>query len=123
MKIIRSIIAVLFGYFIFAVLAFAFFRISGHAPHQPAPVPVMLGSIVVGAIAALLGGYLAALIAGRRPLAHGVAVAVVLAAGATFSLVSTIGHGSVWSQISALVLMAPCAVAGGWFRQRQSSTA
>ena len=120
MKTLKSIVAVVLGYSTFAVLAFAFFRISGQAPHQPAPMLVMLGSIVVGAAGALLGGYLAALIGGRRPLAHGVAVAVLLAAGATVSLMSTIGHGSVWSQIAALALMTPCAIAGGWFREKQS---
>lgn len=123
MKALKSIVAVVLGYSTFAVLAFAFFRLSGQAPHRPAPMLVMFGSILVGAAGALLGGYLAASIAGRRPLAHGVAVAVVLAAGATVSLVSTIGHGSVWSQIAALVLMAPCAIAGGWFRAKQSSRA
>lgn len=120
MSIIKSIVAVVIGYLVFAVAAFAFFRISGQQPHQAAPLPLMLGSIVVGAAAALLGGYLAALIAGQRPLGHGIAVAVLLAIGATVSLVSTFGHGSVWSQIAALVLMAPCAIAGGWFRARQS---
>lgn len=123
MKILRSIIAVLFGYLIFAVMAFSFFRISGQAPHQTAPMLVMLGSIVVGAAGALLGGYVAAFIAGWRPLAHGVAVAVVLAAGATASLASTVGHGSVWSQIAALMVMAPCAIVGGWFRAKRSSRA
>jgi len=115
----RSILAVIVGYLIFAVAAFAFFQISGQPPHQAAPIPIMLGSIAFGMGFALLGGYVAARLAQRRPLAHGFAVAAVLALGAGISLLSTIGHGAVWSQVAALVLMAPCAALGGWLRSRQ----
>jgi peptidoglycan/LPS O-acetylase OafA/YrhL len=79
----------------------------------------MLGSIAFGMVFALLGGFVAAWLARRRPLAHGVAVAGVLALGAGISLLSTRGKGAVWSQVAALVLMAPCAVLGGWLRLRQ----
>lgn len=116
---IRSILAVLVGYFIFALSALAFFRISGQAPHQAAPVPVMFGSIAFGMVFALLGAYVAAWLATRRPFAHGLAVAAVLALGATISLFSTLGNGAVWSQVAALALMAPSAVLGGWLRSRQ----
>jgi hypothetical protein len=68
---------------------------------------------------ALLGGYVAAWLARRRPLAHGGAVAIVLALGAAISLLSTIGKGAIWSQVAALALMAPCAILGGWLRLRQ----
>jgi NhaP-type Na+/H+ and K+/H+ antiporter len=115
----RSILAVVVGYFIFALSAFAFFRISGQPPHQAAPMPIMLESIAFGMVFALLGGYVAAWLARRRPLAHGVAVAAVLAIGATISLLSTLGNAAVWSQVAALVLMVPCAVLGGWLRLRQ----
>jgi len=119
----RSIIAVVVGYFIFALSAFAFFQITGQAPHQAAPVPIMLGSVALGMIFALLGGYVAARLAQRRPLAHGAAVALVLALGAAISLLSTLGKGAVWSQVAALLLMAPCAVLGGWLRFRQKADA
>jgi putative membrane protein (TIGR04086 family) len=115
----RSVIAVIVGYLIFALSAFAFFQISGQPPHQAAPVPIMIGSIAFGMVFALLGGFVAAWLARRRPLAHGVAVATVLALGAAISLLSTMGKGAVWSQVAALVLMAPCAALGGWLRMRQ----
>ena len=50
-------------------------------------------------------------------------LAVVLAAGATASLASTIGHGAIWSQVAALVLMAPAAALGGWACARQARAA
>jgi putative membrane protein (TIGR04086 family) len=115
MSVGRSIVSVIVGYLIFALSAFALFQISGQPPHQAAPAPFMAGSIVF----ALLGGYVAAWLARRRPLAHGLAVAVVLALGAAISLLSTLGKGAIWSQVATLVIMAPCAALGSWLRSRQ----
>ena len=120
MPVIRSIGSVVLGYLIFALSAFAFFQLSGQPPHAEAPFSIMLASILVGVAAAFAGGHVAARLAGRKPVAHGIAVAVILAIGAAISLVSTLGHGAVWSQISALVLMAPGAALGGWFRARSA---
>jgi hypothetical protein len=117
---LRSIVAVIIGYIIFAASAFAVFFFSGQAAHAVASVPFMAVSIASGVVFALAGGYVAGWIAGRRPLAHGVAVALVLAAGATVSLASTLGHGAVWSQIAALAVMAPSAALGGWLRGQQA---
>ena len=94
--ILRSIAAVLVGYVVFAASSFAVFRLSGHAPHAPAPVPFMLLAIASGVVFAALGGYVAGSLAGRRPL----------------------GHGAIWTQVAALTLMAPSAVLGGWLRAR-----
>jgi putative membrane protein (TIGR04086 family) len=69
-------------------------------------------------MSALLGGYVAAWLAKRRPLAHGFAVAAVLALGAAISLLSTLGKGAIWSQVAALVIMVPCAAIGGWLRAK-----
>jgi len=115
-QIIRSIGSVILGYLVFALSAFAYFQLSGQQSHAKAPFSIMLTSILVGIAAAFAGGYLAARLAGRRPAAHGLAVAAILATGATVSLVSTIGHGAIWSQVAALVLMAPSAALGGWAR-------
>ena len=119
MNIARSILAVAVGYLVFAVSAFAFFQVSGQPPHQAAPLPIMVESIAFGMIFALLGGYIAAWLARRRPVAHGVGVAAVLAIGAAVSLLSTLDKGAVWSQVAALVVMAPCAILGSWLRLRQ----
>ena len=117
---LRSIGAVILGYLVFAVSAVVSFRLSGQPPHAAAPPGVMLAHILVGVVAAFVGGYVAAHLAGRRPAAHGLAVALVLAVGAAASLLSTIGHGAIWSQLSALVLMAPGAALGGWVRARRA---
>jgi hypothetical protein len=119
MNLLRSIGAVVAGYLLFAVSAFLFFQLTGQAPHAPAPPAIMAASIVEGVVAAFAGGFLAALLAGRRPFAHGVAVAALLAAGAIASLAATVGHGAIWSQLAALALMAPAAALGGWLRGRR----
>ena len=119
MGMVRSIVAVIVGYMIFALGTFAFFRLSGQPPHAPAPVSVMLESSVCGMAFALLGGYVAGWLAGRRPFAHACAMAIVLLIGAAVSLFATLGKGAVWSQLAALILMAPCALLGGWLRARQ----
>jgi O-antigen/teichoic acid export membrane protein len=123
MQALRSIGSVVLGYLVFALSAFGWFQLTGQHPHAQAPLAIMIGSTVVGVVAAFAGGYLAARLAGRRPMAHGVAVAVVLALGATISLASTLGHGAIWSQVAALVLMAPAAVLGGGVRARPASSA
>jgi hypothetical protein len=116
--LLRSVLAVLLGYMVFAASAFAVFQLSGQAPHAVASVPFMLVSTTSGMIFALAGGYIAGWLAGRRPLAHGLATAALLAAGAGVSLASTLGHGAVWTQVAALTLMAPSAVLGGWLCAR-----
>ncbi len=116
---LRSVIAVVIGYMVFAASAFAIFRISGQAPHALASVSFMTLSIASGMLFAVIGGYVAAWIAGRRAIAHAGAMAALLAVGASVSLASTLGHGEIWSQVAALTLMAPCAVVGGWIRARR----
>ena len=119
---LRSIVGVVTGYVIFAASGFALFQITGQPPHGPASVPFMVGFVIYGVAFALLGGYLSARIARRRPVIHASAMAAVLALGATLSLVATLGKGAIWTQICALVFMAPAAVAGGWLRQWSTRT-
>jgi hypothetical protein len=117
-QVFRSIAGVVIGYAVFAASGVALFQLTGQPPHGAASVPFMAGAIMYGAAFACLAGYLSGWIAGRRPVAHGAAVAVVLALGATASLMATLGTGVVWSQVSAISLMAPAAVAGGVLRRR-----
>jgi hypothetical protein len=123
MNILKSILAVVVGYLVFAISAFAFIKLSGQPPHEEAPLSFIVGSTVVGMVFALLGGYVAAWLAGRRPLAHALAVAALIALGATASLIATLGKGALWSQVAALVLIAPSTIPGGWLRARQSISA
>jgi hypothetical protein len=121
--LLRSILSVILGYAVFAASGFALFQVTGQPPHGETSLLFLLGFIAYGVAFALLGGYLSAWLAGRRPLTHGAAVALVLAAGATASLVATLGKGAIWTQVFAITLMAPAAAAGGWLRRRVVKTA
>jgi uncharacterized membrane protein YfcA len=95
---------------------------TGQDPHAAAAIAFVLSSSLAGMLFAGIGGFVSAMIAGRRPMAHAIATALLLAAGATASLISTLAHsGAIWSQVAALAVMAPCAIAGGWLRSRQSA--
>jgi hypothetical protein len=114
---LRSVVGVVIGYLAFAIPLIVLFQVTGQPPHGEASLRFMVGASVYGVACALLGGYLSGWIAGRRPLAHSIATAVVLALVAAGSLAATIGKGQIWSQVAALTLIAPAAVLGGWLRQ------
>lgn len=118
LHMIRSIAVVIAGYAVFAVSAVAFFAGTGRDPHAAAPMTVVIGSTVYGMLFAALGGWLAARFAGSRPMAHAIAVAMVIALGACVSIVASGATDTVWSQLSALLLMSPSAAIGGWLHSR-----
>jgi hypothetical protein len=108
---LRSIGSVAAGYLVFGSSAALLFQMSGQPPHAPAPVAFKIGSIVWGAVFALVAGWLTARIAVRRPATHAAILAGVIAIGAVISLLTA--PGARWSQVSALAVMAPCAWIGG----------
>jgi multisubunit Na+/H+ antiporter MnhE subunit len=109
---VRSIGAVAAGYIIFGVSAALLFQLSGQLPHEAAPTGFKIGSIVWGAVFALVAGWLTARIASRRPAMHAGVLAGLIALGAVISMAAAPGD-AMWSQVSALVVMAPCAWIGG----------
>ena len=110
---LRSLAAVLGGYLIFAFSAVALFQLSGRDPHAPQPLWFAVASVAYGMAFAALGGFVAARLAPARARLHAAGVALVLALGATVSLVASPGGGATWSQWAALALMAPSAYFGG----------
>lgn len=117
-NLLRSVLAIVLGYAIFVASTLAVFKWSGQEAHAPASLSFMALSSGVGVLAAFIGGYMSAIVAGRKPMQHALATATLLATGAIVSLISTIGKGAIWSQISALALMAPSMALGGWMRAR-----
>ena len=112
-RILRSIAAVVGGYLVFALSAVALFQLSGRDPHAPQPLWFEVAAVAYGMGFAALGGCFAARIAPTRTLLHAGLVAVVVALGASVSLVASPGAGATWSQWTALALMAPSAYVGG----------
>lgn len=109
---LRSIGAVAAGYVVFASSGLLLFQLSGRDPHQPAPLTFQVATIIWGCVFALVAGWLTARIAAKRPSTHAAIVAALIALGAGVSLITS-PPGATWSQISALIVMAPCAWIGG----------
>src|SRR4051812_13012318 len=112
MKLLRSVFAVISGYLVFAVSAVLLFQVSGAAPHAQQSVAFMRFTVAYGMMFAAVGGSLAVRIAASRPMLHAGFVAGLIALGAAISLIASPGAGSTWSQWTAILLMAPCAILG-----------
>jgi hypothetical protein len=115
----RHIAAVLAGYLVFAVLSVALFALSHRDPHVAQDSVFVAFSIAYGVLAAVLSGYLAALIGRHHPLSHARTLAVAIAAVAIVSLLARPGAGSTWSQLLAILIFAPSTILGGWLRALQ----
>lgn len=116
---LRSVSGVLVGYLIFALSAAALFALSGKDPHAPASPVFMIGSILYGVAFSTIGGYVAALIGRRFEVEHSLAVAALIAVLGAASLLAESAQESKWTQLGTVLVIAPAAMLGGYFRQRQ----
>jgi len=114
----RAFLAVFTGYLIFAVSAVLLFRLTKVDPHSPAGFGFELLTTVYGVAFALLGGVVTGKIARRTDLNCGIALAFLIALGATVSMIARPGAGALWTQTAALLLFAPASLAGSWIRRR-----
>ncbi len=112
----RSILAIVIGYLVFAVPSVALLNVGVIDPHAPPSGRVFLFTLLYGVCFALLAGWLSVRLAGRPVLWPALVVAAVVAVLAAVSL--AFAHGGYWTELSALILMAPAVVAGGAIRLR-----
>ena len=128
---VRSLFAIIGGYITFAVgLALANFLAARIFPSFVAEGPTAPRSIVVSLVCAglmaVLGGFMAALIAGREPLKHAVILSAVCALYFLLFLGAPTPPGEptfpVWYKIGLLVVVPPAVSLGGFLRQRQTPT-
>jgi hypothetical protein len=123
MNVARSIGAVLSGYLLFALSAVLLFHFAGRDPHAPGSRAFIVLTTIYGILFAALGGYVAAWIAGRLELLHVAVLSCVVALLALISLITELGKGSVWSQVAALLFMAPAVMLGGMVRLKKRDEA
>ena len=116
----RAFLAVALGYLIFAGSAVLLFWVTKVDPHSPASVGFEIFAIAYGLAFSLLAGFAAGKIARRTDLVSGIALALVIALGATISMIARPGAGALWTQTAALLLFAPASLAGDWTRRRTS---
>jgi hypothetical protein len=102
---VRAVIGIVLGYVVFAGTAVALFQITRVNPHAP----VRPGFAAVG-------GWLGGWVGQRADTGCGLVTAWIIATGAAISLIASPAPGAHWSQIAALVLMAPAAWAGDRLR-------
>ena len=104
---------VILGYLVFALMVFLLFRVTHQNPHAPAPMGFEITAIVYGVFFAFLAGYWGTAIGGRRDMWVAAFIAVIMAA---FAIVVDGSRGVAWSPLSALVLMVPAELVGGYVR-------
>jgi len=77
----------------------------------------------VGTIASgLLGGFLAAKVAGRRPLAHAAAVVAILIVEITWIVTQGIGPNPAWFDLAGGLTLMATTVLGAWIYRTRWST-
>ena len=113
MKILRSVAAILIGYFVFAASAVFMFKLAARDPHAHQSLGFVVFSVFYGMLFAWVGGRLAARIAPSRGSLHANIVAGIIALGATVSLLTSPSADATWSQWTAIFFMAPCAFLAG----------
>jgi len=114
----RTVAAVIVGYLIFAVSAALLFSVTGQNPHAAASIQFMMMTTIYGMVVAVIGGYVAEWLARAPAWRASLALGGVIALGASVSLITSPRQDARWSQIAAVVLMAPSALIGGWLAVR-----
>jgi hypothetical protein len=118
MSLLRSIAAVVTGYLVFGLSTAVLFGIADQDPHSSASRAYMIGTILYGAVFAGIGGFLTAWMATARRMIHVAILAGIIAGGALVSILMRSADDPLWSQIAAIVIIAPAAIVGGWLRVR-----
>ncbi|HEY1907582.1 MAG TPA: hypothetical protein VGG91_16160 [Myxococcaceae bacterium] len=118
MNWIRSIVAVALGFGVFVIGSFMPRGAVTERPGEPPTAGLIVGSIAYGVVFAALAGLTAASLPGRRPLAHGLAVAGLIAAAALIHPWLEPGSNPRWLDLSAILLMAPAAALAAWARSK-----
>ncbi len=112
----RTILGILLGDIVFAAGSALLFYAAKVDPHAPAEMRFIALSTLAGIVLALAGGFIAGWIGRRADLISGMILAVIIAGGAIASMIGRPGQGAIWSQLAALLTMAPAALVGDWLR-------
>lgn len=117
-RVIRTIVGVIVGYVLFLAASASLFLLTGRQPHDPATIDFAVVATVYGMVAALLAGLIAAWISGRPDARAAMFIAALIVLVAIISLFTIPQGGAYWSQIAALIAMAPSALVGGLFYKK-----
>ena len=123
MSVLRSIAAVICGFFVITLLALAAdFLLMRVAPASftgtggtQATAPLLF-ALVYSFFFSVAGGYVAALVAGRAEIQHAVFLAVLMLVMSILATVQMYETAPLWWHLATLVLIVPPIVAGGYWR-------
>lgn len=122
MKVLRAFGGWIAGYLISGVTSVLWFTaLTHHDAHDAASLRFVAATAVFGIVFAVLGGYVGAWIARDWALGTAATVALLIVAMGAWSWSETPGEPH-WTQMVALVGMAPAALAGGWLRMMQRAS-
>ena len=111
-----SVLGWLVGYLISCISSILFFIVGHISPAKPASTTIMWITAIYGIVFAVIGAVVGANFCRRFALGIGAAVALTIGAVALWSWYSTPGHAH-WTQLIAILLMAPAAQFGALFRR------
>jgi hypothetical protein len=112
---IRSVLAVVAGYVVICAIVLTF---SWLLP--PTTVGSRMLFVAYGFLAALTGGYVAAVLAGRAPFRHAVALACAGVTLALLSLVFSLEEEPLWFHLANTAVPTAGVLLGGWLKERQA---
>jgi len=114
---IRKILSVIAGYFIFVVSSLALFKISKQDPHITASTVFMLITVVYGAVFSFGAGLVTQLIVKAQNLNVNYILSILISGFAAFSLFKS--GGNHWTQLLAIFIFAPLSLLGGLFYNKR----
>ena len=106
---IRTLVAVLAGYLVFGISAGLLFNVTRHNPKVWPGAGFAILATVYGMVFAYLGGWVASAIANRNPGRHAWMVTATIVTIAILSMILQASSASIWSEVAAVVFMAPAA--------------
>lgn len=103
----RLLLGMVAGYLVFALSAVFLFQLTAQRPHEAASLLFMVGSTAYGMFFAVLAGYVATAVHGKRGMRAGAAVAGIIAISALISYVARGESTYSWSMLATLIFIAP----------------
>ncbi len=108
----RSAASVLLGYLVIVVCTTIGFRPLGGIVHRDAPLTLQAAGALVAVVSGLLGGVMAALVAGHHPVRHAAAVLLLLTID-TAVVLSRGDRDPVWFELAGSATLMLATVGGG----------
>ena len=112
---IRSVLAVIAGYVVICVVV-----LSLSSLYPPVTFGFMMLFIAYGFVAAAMGGYVTAALAGRYHLRHAIVLAAVGVTLAILALVFSLHEEPLWYQLANMAVPTAGVLLGGWVKERQA---